>query len=186
MKCIPCELSGVFRIQPEPHADARGLFARTFCVDEFAAFGLENVMVQASTSFNLQRGTLRGMHFQRAPHAEAKLVRCVRGSAYDVVVDLRPESATYLRWLAVELTQDNREALYIPKGCAHGFQTTADNTELLYQMSVPYAPEFASGVRWNDPLFGIRWPVSQPILSERDAAYPNYVPDAAALAGTAR
>ncbi|MEP7354997.1 MAG: dTDP-4-dehydrorhamnose 3,5-epimerase [Acidobacteriota bacterium] len=174
MKCIPCELPGVYRITPEPHADARGLFARTFCAREFADFGLEGAMVQSSTSFNRHKGTLRGMHFQLAPHAEVKLVRCVRGSAYDVVLDLRTESPTYLKWIAVELTADNREAIYIPKGCAHGFQTTADDTELLYQMNDYFAPEAAAGVRWNDPLFSITWPIAEPILSERDANYLDY------------
>jgi dTDP-4-dehydrorhamnose 3,5-epimerase len=166
-------LSGVFLIDPEPKEDQRGFFARTVCAHEFAVHGLTAHFVQASISFNRWRHTLRGLHFQRAPHEEDKLVRCTSGALYDVVVDLRPQSSTYLNWFGVELTAANRRALYVPKGLAHGFVTLADRTELLYQMSAFYAPGFADGIRWNDPRIGIAWPVPEPIISDRDANYPD-------------
>ena len=161
---------------PEPRADARGFFLRTFCAGEFAAAGLDPAVAQCSLSFNSRRGTLRGMHYQAAPHAEAKLIRCVRGGIYDVIVDLRPASVTFRRHFAVELTRDNRRALYVPRGCAHGFQTLEDDTEVWYQMSVPHVPEASRGVRWDDPAFGITWPIASPVLHPRDAAYPDFDP----------
>lgn len=176
MRFEGCALAGVFRIIPEPHMDSRGLFARTFCAREFADRGLETCFVQCNTSFNTRQGTLRGLHFQRAPNEEVKLVRCVRGSAFDVVVDLRANSPTYLQWVGLELTAENREAIYIPKGCAHGFQSLSDDTELLYQMSVFYCAESSGGLRWNDPALRISWPIGDPILSERDAAFPDFKP----------
>ena len=161
---------------PEPRADARGFFLRTFCAGEFAAAGLDPAVAQCSLSFNSRRGTLRGMHYQAAPHAEAKLIRCVRGGIYDVIIDLRPASVTFRRHFAVELTCDNRRALYVPRGCAHGFQTLEDDTEVWYQMSVPHVPEASRGVRWDDPAFGITWPIASPVLHPRDAAYPDFDP----------
>lgn len=167
-------LRGAFVIEPEPLADDRGFFARVWCAREFAAHGLETRIAQCSISLNTRRGTLRGMHYQERPYAEVKLVRCTRGAAFDVIIDLRPDSPTFLQHAAVELTADNRRMLYIPQGCAHGFQTLADDTEVLYQMSEFYAPSAGRGVRWNDPAFGIRWPIGDPILLERDRRYPDF------------
>ena len=174
MNLSPTELPGVFLVEPELLADERGAFARTFCVDEFGSAGIDFEVVQANISFNKYSGTLRGMHFQRAPHAEAKVVRCTSGAVYDVVVDLRPDSPTYCQWISAELNADNRKALFIPEGCAHGFQTLLDNTEVDYLMSVRYAPEAASGVRFDDAAFGIEWPLPVSSLSERDRDWPDY------------
>ena len=175
MKFQPLSLNGAYLIDPEPVADERGMFARTFCGREFAARGLDARIVQCSTSYNRRRGTLRGMHYQVAPFAEAKLVRCVRGAIHDVIIDLRPVSATHMRWIAVELSTDNRRMLYIPAGFAHGFQTLTDDAEVLYQISQWYSPEHARGVRWNDDSFGIRWPLADPIISDNDRSYPDFV-----------
>jgi dTDP-4-dehydrorhamnose 3,5-epimerase len=169
-------LAGAFVIDVEPAADERGIFARTFSRDEFEEYGLNPDVVQCNTSFNAKTGTLRGMHYQAAPHGECKLVRCTRGSIYDVIIDLRRDSPTYCGWFAVELTVDNRRALYIPEGLAHGFQTLEDASEVLYQMSERYAPSHARGVRWDDPAFGIRWPDAKRTMSEKDASYPYYRP----------
>jgi dTDP-4-dehydrorhamnose 3,5-epimerase len=166
-------LGGAYVVDPEPFADFRGVFVRTWCRDEFVRNGLDPRITQSSLSHNHRRGTLRGMHYQVAPCAEVKLVRCVRGSLYDVIVDLRTDSATYLEHFGIELTADNRRALYIPEGFAHGFQTLEDATEVAYQMSEVYAPEHGRGLRWNDPAVGIRWPLENPILNERDASYPD-------------
>lgn len=177
MNYEPTALPGAFLVKPERHIDERGYFARTWCQEEFRKQGLEPGLVQCSTSFNRSRGTLRGMHWQDAPHAEVKLVRCTRGAIWDVVIDLRTDSPTYLRHLGVELTAENGNALYIPERCAHGFVTLADQTEVFYQMSAPYEPSAARGARWNDPQFGITWPVREPILHPRDASYPDFVPE---------
>jgi dTDP-4-dehydrorhamnose 3,5-epimerase len=164
-----------FLVRIERHADVRGFFARTFCVDEFADAGLPSAFVQASTSFNTTRGTVRGMHFQWPPSREGKLVRCVRGSVYDVLLDLRPESPSYLRHISVSLDEDNRDAVFIPHGVAHGFQTLSDSTEVLYQMTDVYAPDLAGGFRWNDPSFEIEWPVrGEVVISDRDALYTDF------------
>ena len=169
------KLKGVFLIDLERKEDERGFFARTWCRNEFEQRGLNPRLVQCSVSFNKHKGTLRGLHYQAAPHEEAKLVRCTRGAIHDVAVDLRPDSPTYLRWTAAELTAANGRALYVPEGCAHGFQTLADDSEVLYQISEFYCPESARGARWDDPAFGIEWPPAvRRILSERDAAYPDY------------
>ena len=168
------ELPGAFIVAPERRADARGFFARTFCRDEFAAHGLAGVFVQCSTSYNARRGTLRGMHFQRPPHEEAKLVRCTRGAILDVVLDLRPDTATFRCWRALELTADNALAVFIPAGFAHGFQTLTDDTEVFYQITARYDPGAAGGVRWDDPAFGIDWPIRPPLLSPRDASYGEF------------
>jgi dTDP-4-dehydrorhamnose 3,5-epimerase len=154
--------------------DARGFFARTFCVNEFAAAGLATAAVQASVSYNERRGTVRGMHFQWPPSREDKLVRCVRGSVFDVLLDLRPDSPTYLQHRALALDEDNRDAVFIPHGVAHGFQTLADRTEVLYQMTDFFAPEINAGVRWDDPAFAISWPLSEIVISERDAACADF------------
>jgi dTDP-4-dehydrorhamnose 3,5-epimerase len=156
--------------------DGRGFFGRSFCRGEFTERGLNPEIVQCNISFNRYAGTLRGMHYQLAPHAEEKLVRCTRGKLYDVIVDLRQESPTFKQWISLELSVDNRLMLYIPKGCAHGFQTLEDNTEVFYQMSEFYYPESGRGVRWNDPAFGVQWPEGvQMILSDRDRNWPDYL-----------
>jgi dTDP-4-dehydrorhamnose 3,5-epimerase len=176
MRFTPSGLPDTVIVDIEGHVDQRGLFARTFCEEEFAAAGLPTRFVQSSVSFNTRRGTLRGLHYQAPPKSEGKVVRCTRGAIQDVVIDLRPASVTFLRWIAVELTAENRRALYIPPGCAHGFQTLSDDSEVLYLMTEFYAPEMARGVRWNDPVFGIDWPIADPTMSERDASYPDFQP----------
>src|SRR3972149_8591349 len=157
-------LKGAFLIKPERLEDERGFFARVWCRKEFDAHGLGTTLVQCNVSFNASKWTLRGLHYQTPPHEEAKLVRCTLGAIYDVIVDLRPDSPTYLKHFAVELTQDNRKMLYVPEGCAHGFQTLADGTEVLYQMSEFYSPECSTGHRWNDPAFGIDWPLEVSVI----------------------
>lgn len=176
MRFIPTPLSGAYIIEPERMADHRGFFARTWCQKEFAEQELDPDLVQCSISFNKTKGTLRGMHFQAPPFAETKVVRCTQGSLYDVIVDLRPDSETYLQWTAAELTAENRNALYIPKGFAHGFQTLADNTEVFYQMSDFFAPGYARGFRWNDPQFNITWPEQVTVISDRDQSYEDLTP----------
>ena len=168
------KLKGAFVIEPEKLEDERGFFARTFCRKEFEGHGLNPNLVQCNISFNKKRGTVRGMHFQVKPYEEAKLVSCLRGAIYDVIIDLRPNSPTYRQWVAVELSGENFRLLYIPEGFAHGFQTLEDNTEGFYQMSEFYHPECARGVRWNDPAFGIQWPLHITIISERDSHYLDY------------
>ena len=168
-------LAGAFVIEMERRSDERGFFARTFCQQEFEAHGLKTQVVQCNVSFNKRKGTLRGMHYQAAPFTEAKLVRCTSGSIYDVIIDLRPASATFKQHFAVELSAINRRMLYIPEAFAHGFQTLEDDTEVLYQMAQQYSAEHARGVRWNDPAFGIRWPESERIIIERDQNYPDFV-----------
>ena len=169
---------GAFVIEPERFEDVRGFFARTWCAREFEAHGLDPRLVQCSLSYNHKAGTLRGMHYQAAPHGEAKLVRATSGSAYDVAIDLRPDSPTYLRHAAVVLSAAERNAIYIPAGCAHGFQTLEDGTEIFYQMSAFHEASAARGVRWDDPAFGISWPAAAArIMIERDRDYPDYAPE---------
>jgi len=168
-------LPGAALVRLEPHADLRGFFARLVCVEEFRAQGLPGDFVQSSISWNRRRGTVRGMHFQWPPSREGKLIRCLRGAIHDVLLDLRPGESTYLKHRAVVLDQDNRDAVFIPTGVAHGFQTLADDCEILYQMTDFHAPALATGVRWNDPAFGIRWPLGEDVvIAERDAAYPDF------------
>jgi dTDP-4-dehydrorhamnose 3,5-epimerase len=169
---LPTKLQGAYHVEIEPHADQRGFFARVWCPREFEAHGLNPRLAQCSVSFNSRKGTLRGMHYQAAPHEEAKLVRCTRGSLYDVIIDLRPGSPTFRQWVGVELTAENRRMLYVPEGFAHGFQTLANDTEVFYQISEFHHPESAQGVRWNDPAFAIAWPLPYPFLSQRDGSYP--------------
>jgi dTDP-4-dehydrorhamnose 3,5-epimerase len=171
-------------MEPEILADERGFFARTLCARELADQGLKHVFVQCSISFNNRKGTLRGLHYQTPPHEEVKLVRCTMGAIYDVIVDLRPASPTYLKYFAVELSQDNRKMLYVPEGFAHGFQTLADRTEVFYQISEFYHPEHSAGHRWDDPAFGIDWPLEVSVISERDRRYASFVP--AAISAAAR
>ena len=170
------KLKGAFVIEPERFEDQRGFFARSFSQTEFLEHGLRTEFVEAGISFNLRKHTVRGMHFQAPPNAQAKLIRCTRGAIFDVLIDLRPESPTYREWFAQELTQHNSLMLYIPEGCAHGFQTLEDETEVFYQMSARYAPASERGVRWNDPVFGIPWPETERIIiNERDRTYPDVV-----------
>jgi dTDP-4-dehydrorhamnose 3,5-epimerase len=167
-------LAGAYAIEPEPAADERGFFARLWCAREFAARGLRADFVQSSISSNRRRGTLRGLHYQLPPHAESKLVRCIRGAAFDVIVDLRPESLTYLQWHACELTADNGHAVYIPEGLAHGFQTLADDTELLYEIAPDHSSEHGRGIHWNDQRLGITWPITPPVIvSQKDQQLPK-------------
>jgi dTDP-4-dehydrorhamnose 3,5-epimerase len=168
-------LAGAFVIELERRMDQRGFFARTFCRQEFEAHGLNAQVAQCNVSFNKRKGTLRGMHYQAAPFAEAKLVRCTLGSIYDVIIDLRRASATFKQYFAVELSAENGRMLYIPADFAHGFQTLQDDTEVFYQMAQRYSAEHARGVRWNDPAFGIEWPEGERIIIERDQNYPNFV-----------
>lgn len=168
------KLKGAFIIEPERQEDERGFFARTFCQEEFKAHRLNTNWIQCNLSFNKKRGTLRGMHYQVAPHEEVKLVRCTMGAVYDVIIDLRPESPTFKRWISIELTAENHHMLYIPQGFAHGYQTLADNTEVFYQMSEVYHPECARGLRWDDPSFRIKWPILAKIILNRDSQYPDF------------
>jgi dTDP-4-dehydrorhamnose 3,5-epimerase len=165
-------LAGACVVDLERIEDERGFFARSFCRDEFEAHGFDACVAQCNVSFNRKRGTLRGLHYQAEPYAEAKLVRCTRGAVCDVIVDIRAASPSRLQWYAVELTADNHRALYVPKGFAHGFQTLTDDTELFYQMSEPYHPGSARGLRWDDPLLAVRWPIAAAVVSPRDAAFP--------------
>jgi dTDP-4-dehydrorhamnose 3,5-epimerase len=175
MKFHETILQGVFLIEPEPIADERGFFARTFCRQEFVNHGLSASLDQCSVSFNKKRGTLRGMHFQLAPHDEIKLVRCTMGAIFDVVLDLRQDSQTYKKWIGVELTSENRKMLYIPPGCAHGFETLVDNTEVFYQIQGMFVPAAARGVLWNDPAFAIQWPIAAEVISEKDQKYAEFL-----------
>jgi dTDP-4-dehydrorhamnose 3,5-epimerase len=169
-------LPGVWVIEPEPIADDRGSFARIFDAAEFATHGIDSTVVQSSVSYNVRRDTLRGMHYQAAPHGEPKLVRCVRGAIYDVALDLRPDSPAYCAWYGIELDPDGGRMMFMPAGVAHGFQTLADSSEVLYQMGHEYVPEAARGVRWDDPQFAIEWPEPQRerTISERDRGYPDF------------
>jgi dTDP-4-dehydrorhamnose 3,5-epimerase len=164
-------LPGAFLVEISPLPDERGFFARTYCTEEFAAHGLECAWQQCSVSSNTRKGTLRGLHYQRAPHEEHKLVRCTTGEIFDVIVDIRPNSATYRRWYGLKLTAANHRSLFIPPGFAHGFVTLSDDAEVSYMISVPYAPDHAQGFRWDDPAFAIRWPIEPSVISPRDAAY---------------
>jgi len=168
-------IAGVLVIDVERHDDDRGFFARTFCEDELRAGGLEPHVAQCSISWNRLRGTLRGLHYQAPPHAETKIVRCTRGAIWDVVVDLRSDSATCRQWTGVELTGENRRALYIPAGLAHGFLTRTDDSEVLYMMSTTYVAGAARGVAWDDPAFAIQWPFEPVVISERDRSHPRWL-----------
>jgi dTDP-4-dehydrorhamnose 3,5-epimerase len=171
-------LPGVVVIDIEPKSDERGFFARSYCADEFSAKGLGPPLRQCSVSFNAHRGTLRGLHLQAAPNEEHKLVRCTAGSVFDVIVDVRPDSPRYRRWVSVELTAQNHRAVFIPPGFAHGFVTLSDDAEVYYMISVPHAPGSARGFRWSDPAFGIDWPIAPTVISPRDADYPILGPAA--------
>jgi dTDP-4-dehydrorhamnose 3,5-epimerase len=171
------KIAGAWVVDLNRMGDDRGFFARAWCREEFAAKGITTELSQANISFSEQAGTVRGMHFQRAPHEEMKAVRCVRGGIFDVVLDLRKGSPTFGQWEGVELTAENRRMLVVPEGCAHGFQTLEDDTEAFYLGSAAYAPESEGGVRWNDPAFGIAWPLGVSEISDKDAALPDYLPE---------
>ena len=170
------KLSGAFIIELERCEDERGFFARSWSRREFEARGLDSRIAESNISFNKKKGTLRGMHYQAAPHGQAKLVRCTAGAVYDCVIDLRPDSQTFTQWVGVELTAHNQLMVHVPDGFAHGFQTLEDGTEIFYEMSQAYVPESSRGVRWNDPVFGIDWPLEVTAINERDRLYPDYVP----------
>lgn len=167
-------LKGAYIVELDPIEDDRGFFARSWCKDEFYKHKLNTKLIQCNISFNKLKGTLRGMHFQVKPYEEAKLVRCTRGAIYDVIIDMRTSSRTFLKWVGIELTEDNRRALYIPEGFAHGFQTLEDNSEVFYQMSEEYHPECARGIRWNDPEFNIKWPLDVSKISHKDESFKNF------------
>jgi len=171
------DIAGVHIVELEPQSDERGSFARSFCADEFTAAGIDLTVVQTNVSRNTRRGTLRGMHYQAEPAPEPKLVRCTKGSIFDVAVDLRPASPDFCRWTAIELSAEAYNGLYIPAGCAHGFLTLSDDAEVTYLMGAAYAPELARGVRWNDPAFAIAWPFEPETMSEKDAAYADFDPE---------
>ena len=174
-------VDGALIIELTQHADERGTFARLHCQREFEANGLPGCFVQSNLSTTEHRGTLRGMHLQRPPSAEGKLVRCLHGAIYDVAIDLRADSPTYMKHAGVELSRANRKALFVPAGCAHGFQTLTEDVEVLYEMSDFYEPDLGFGVRWNDPAFGVEWPIDEPVLNTRDATYEDFTPARAAL-----
>lgn len=171
---VRTKIEGVFVFELEPRRDDRGFFARQWCAEEFTRAGLNPAIAQINTARSTAAGTLRGMHFQLPPHAEAKLVRCTRGAVFDVAVDLRPDSPTFLQWFGTDLDEESGRMLYIPEGCAHGYQTLTPNTDLTYQASVPYAPKCAGGVRYNDPAFGIIWPQPVKVISQQDLTWPDF------------
>lgn len=174
MRFEPAGLDGAWLVDLDRHEDERGFFARIWCAEEFRSRGLADRLSQCSVSHNRRAGTLRGMHYQAAPHEEARVVRCIAGAIFDVLIDLRPSSATFMQWVGTELTSDNRRALYVPPGFAHGFQTLRDDTEVLYLIDEPFDAALARGVRWDDPAFKIQWPLPPAILSERDRGYPDF------------
>jgi dTDP-4-dehydrorhamnose 3,5-epimerase len=177
MRFVPTPIDGVVRVEATPHGDERGLFARLHCPEAFAAAGIPFAPAQTSVSCNPTAGTLRGMHYQAAPHAETKLVRVTRGRIFDVAIDLRPDSPTHRQWVGAELSADNLAALFIPEGVAHGFLTLEPDTDVLYQIAPAYRPGHEAGVRWDDPAFGVAWPAAPALMSARDAGYPDYLPD---------
>ncbi|MDB5533112.1 MAG: dTDP-4-dehydrorhamnose 3,5-epimerase [Hyphomicrobiales bacterium] len=172
MRFTPTKIAGVFHIELEPHHDERGFFARAYCAKEFAGAGIDFVSTQINLSRNTARHTLRGMHYQDAPYAEAKVIRPVRGSVFDVAVDLRPDSATYLQWTAQTLSAERGDAMFIPEGCAHGFLTLEAETDVLYQMGRPYVPGQARGLRYDDPAIAVEWPASPAVVGAQDLAWP--------------
>ncbi len=172
---IPTKLKGAFIIEPEKRSDERGFFARTYCAEEFKKHGLSTAMPQSNMSLSVYKNTIRGMHYQVDGAEEAKLIRCTQGSILDVIIDIRKNSDTYCKYIAVELTQQNYRMLYVPEGFAHGFLTLTDNVEVSYQVSQFYTPGKEKGIRWNDPLFAIDWQITNPIVSEKDASHPNYI-----------
>ena len=177
MKFRPTPLDGCFLIEQEPRGDDRGFFARLYCTDEFKSAGLPSTFAQVNNAFSKQKGTLRGLHYQLPPSAESKLVRCISGSVFDCVVDLRPDSVTFGKWFGAELTSENRLMLYVPKGFAHGYQTLADDTELIYLVDEFYAPHLEGGLKWDDPQVAIDWPLEPSVLSPKDQSLPAFSPE---------
>lgn len=176
MLFIETKLKGAFVIELEKYSDDRGFFSRAWCQKEFKEQGINSQFVQANIGFSKNSGTIRGIHYQIAPFEEAKLVRCIRGAIFDVVLDLRPESPSFKQWFGVELSDENRKMLYVPEGCAHGYQTLVDNTEVFYQVSHVYSPECERGIRWNDPEFDIEWPIDEyPVISEKDQNWSDFM-----------
>jgi dTDP-4-dehydrorhamnose 3,5-epimerase len=176
MKFVATPIDGAYLVEPTRRGDDRGFFARVWCRDEFAARGLNAAFVQCNDSLSRRRGTLRGLHYQMAPYGEVKLIRCVRGAVFDVLVDLRPSSPTYLQWYGVELTAESGAMLYVPEACAHGYLALEDHTEVMYPVTCAYRPDAERGIRWNDPAFRIRWPDVGPLtLSPKDQAWPDFV-----------
>jgi len=174
MKFTEIKLKGAFIITPDLLEDERGFFARTFCMREFEEHDLNSGLVQCNISFNKKKGTLRGMHYQADPHAEVKLVRCTSGAICDIIIDLRAESPTFKQWFAAELSEKNHQMLYVPEGFAHGYQTLEEQSEVFYQVSAFYNPASERGVRWNDPAFGIKWPLPAGVVSKKDESYPDW------------
>ncbi|HTV88142.1 MAG TPA: dTDP-4-dehydrorhamnose 3,5-epimerase [Stellaceae bacterium] len=174
MRFTSTPLPGAYLIDLEPHGDERGFFARAFCRNEFAEHGLETGFVQINDSLSARRGTLRGMHYQLEPAAEVKLVRCVAGVLWDAIIDLRPQSPSFGRWFGAELSAENRRMMYVPRGFAHGFITLSDDVEAFYLVSAFYAPDRERGIRWNDPRFGIAWPIAPVVLSDKDRERPDF------------
>ncbi len=175
MKFVETPLAGAYVVEVERRGDDRGYFARAWCETEFAELGLANRFVQVNMSGSVEAGTLRGFHYQVTPHSEDKFVRCIAGSVFDVAIDMRPESDTYKQWFGVELTADNKKAFFVPAGFAHGYQTLEPDTELMYQVSAFYAPDAERGLRWDDPTFDVEWPIDEPILSDKDKVWPDFV-----------
>lgn len=173
MNFIETKIKGAYVIEMEYLRDERGFFARSFCSNEFTQHGLKESFQQCNISFNHKKGTIRGLHYQEFPFQETKLVRCTQGAIFDVIVDLRRDSSTFVEWYSIELTADNHKMLYIPEGIAHGFQTLSPNTEVFYQMGSDYHPESARGIRWDDPLINIKWPAKCSVISEKDKSYKN-------------
>ncbi|MBP9707005.1 MAG: dTDP-4-dehydrorhamnose 3,5-epimerase [Oligoflexales bacterium] len=173
MKFLELAIKGLYQIELTPHEDERGFFARSWCALEFEKAGLSNSLLQCNISFNIKKGTLRGLHFQTAPHEEDKLVRCTKGKIFDVAVDLRPTSSSFGKWYGTELSADNHLALYIPKGFAHGFQTLEENSEVFYQMGEVYHPESQAGLHWQDGDINIQWPIAEPFVSSKDQSHPR-------------
>lgn len=183
MKFTETEIPGAWLIELDRIEDDRGFFARAWSEDELRDHGIDPTVVQINLSRSRHRGTIRGMHYQRSPHAEGKFVRCIRGALFDVLIDLRPDSPGFLRWAGYRLSADQHQALYVPPGCAHGFQTLEDDTEAFYMVSAPYCASAEGGIRWNDPRFGIEWPLADhPVLSDKDRGWPDHVVEPAAVA----
>jgi dTDP-4-dehydrorhamnose 3,5-epimerase len=176
MKFHPTPLAGAYTIDLEKRGDDRGFFARAFCVNEYATLGLDDKIVQINNSMSQIKGTLRGMHYQLAPRQETKIVRCIRGALFDVILDVRPDSRTFGQWFGAELTAENRLMMYVPKGFAHGFITLTEDTEAFYLTTGFYAPDRERGIRWNDPEFGIKWPADPVLISDKDKSHPNFSP----------
>lgn len=172
----PGDIEGAFLVTMDPHVDERGWFARSWCEQEFRDHGIDMRVVQTNVSFTTRRGTIRGLHWQAAPHSEAKLVRCVAGRIFDVVADVRPASPTFGAWQGFELHGGDRRLVFVPGGCAHGYQSLTEDTEVTYNTSYPYTPAAERGLRWNDPAFGVSWPIDAPTLSEKDTSWSDFTP----------